>query len=261
LLLANLGKMCQGVVQLFHHGRACAFLRAENGRSAAQSAQGVVYINSQFKHNIVQAGVQPGSIDRCQVGQRGSARCQGLALLVKQLATQGLKNAYACIVGGTAAQTNDNFPGALIQRCHNKLTNPVRSGRQRITLRAGNLLQPCSFSHFNEGYVFGQQSPTGCDGFTVGVLYVFTYTPATGRGKNGIQRTFATIGHRYAPYLCLWYDIEYAARNSCCHPAGAKAFFERVGRYNNTHGSAAFDHITRLAAMKRFDVVDQLIGQ
>ena len=139
------------MVQRFDHFRRRPFLRAENTGSALPAHQRVADVAGHVETAFLQPSVQPADIDFGQLRQSRATASQLPAVGIFQPDAQRLQHSRAAIVGGAAAQPDDEMAHAFVQRRQNQFAYAVSRGNQGIALFRRHLFQTAGGSDFDEG--------------------------------------------------------------------------------------------------------------
>ncbi len=130
----------QRAVQLLHQLRRRAFLRAEDSRRAVAAGQRIGDVARHFETALPHARVQPADINFGQPPQRAAAEADVVLLRIQQPRAQRLHHARAAVVGGAAADADNDMPDAFVQRALDQLAGAERGRGQGIALSGGHQL-------------------------------------------------------------------------------------------------------------------------
>jgi len=192
----------QGGVQLRHLGRAGAFLRCKHRAGAARAAQRVIHIAGDIHLHAGQRRLHGRQIQRGQLRQRRAAGRQRLAVRIQQARAQRLQHAGAAVLGGAAAQAQQDAPRALRQRGGDQLAHAVGAGAQGVALAARNPHQAGGLGHFNQGrFTVAQHGKTRIDRRAQRAAHGVAQQLAASGADQRIQRAFAAVGQRQAHTL------------------------------------------------------------
>ncbi|MNT50455.1 hypothetical protein D3C72_1873750 [compost metagenome] len=131
-----------------------------------------------------------------------------MPLHVEQAHAQRLQRTGTPVVGGTAADGQDDAPGTGIQRGTHQLPGAEGAADARITLLQRHQLQTAGFCHLNDrGVAFGQPTPMGLDRLAQWSLHPSAAQLASAGGENRLDRAFTAVGHRAFDQLRIRPDI------------------------------------------------------
>lgn len=232
---ADVGKTFQRLVQLMHLCGRRVFLRTEYVRRALRTAEWIVHVAGHVDARAGQPGVESLDIDGGDPRQRAAARRQAVPLGVQQPRAQRGQHAGAGVVGGGAAQAQDDVTRAGVECSQDQLAHAVAAGAHRVSARRRDQLQAGSGGHFDDGRAVRQHAPDRVDLVAQRIVHGLHARFARGRGEHRLDRALAAIGHGHADSL--------RAGNSGFHAAGdglgrgwrGNAFLERVGCDDDFH--------------------------
>ncbi|MNF88312.1 hypothetical protein D3C84_708040 [compost metagenome] len=171
---------------------------------------------------------------------------------IEQAQTQCPQHATASIVGGTAADGQNDSPCACIKGGSDQLSGAECAAATGIALRQAEQLQATGLGHLDDRRAaLGQPAPARLNRFYQRALYLLTAQFTAAGGDDRFHRTFATIGHRALEQLRLRPDLSQAQGDSIGHPFGAEAVLERVGGDDDFHGDSPGPDRCMLTARQR----------
>ena len=226
-------------VKLLHHFGSGAFLRTVDGGSSARPTEGIVDIGSECHFKIGQPRVHCGDINALQSGQHRATEGHVFAISIKEPGAERLCHAGTTVIGGTAADADNQLSAAVVERSANQLASAAGGGDKRIALLRGHQRQAGSGSHLNHGGgVIAQNSPVSVHPFfqRSGDLCGHHFT--AGSIDQGLHRAFTAVGH--------WFQYRFCIRHNALHPflngprhfqRGEVSFKSLRGNYN-LHGIA-----------------------
>ena len=140
-----------------------AFLRTEYVRRALRTAERIVHVAGHVDARAGQPGVESMDIDGGDPRQRAAAGRQAVSFGVQQPRAQRGQHACAGVVGGGAAQAQDDVARAGVERGQDQLAHAVAAGAHRISARRRDQLQAGSGGHFDDGRAVRQHAPDRVD--------------------------------------------------------------------------------------------------
>ncbi len=129
-------------IELRHHLRRRSLLRPEHRRGALFAAQRVIDVAGGGHAHPLPTRIQPGEIEMRQLRQRRSARRQRPACLIQQLHAQRLHHPGTAVVGGAAADAENDRLHAAFQRRQHQFAGAVTGGDARIAPAGRRQVQP-----------------------------------------------------------------------------------------------------------------------
>ena len=208
----------QRAVQLLHQLRRRAFLRTEDSRRAVAAGQRISHVARHFETALPHARVQSADINFCQPRQRAAAEADLVLLFVQQPRAQRLHHARAAVVGGAAADADNDMPDALVQRALDQLAGAERSGGQGIALRGGHQLQPAGGRHFDKGGAcVAGEAVEGVYRRAERSGYAQVDDTPRRRRHHRLNRAFAAVGNRYLHVSGVRKNLAEARFNRGCH--------------------------------------------
>ena len=190
--------MLQARIQRLHHFGRGAFLRPEHRRCAFFAAQRIIHIAGHHDFHAGQALIQAAKVDGGQILQTAAAGTDGLLVCIEQQSAQRLQHAGAAVIGGAAADADNDFFYAFIERGQNQLARAVAGGVQRIAFFRRHQMQAGCGGHFDNGgapvareaefrsYLVAQRRAHFC-----------AYQSAFGGIHQRLHRALAAVGHRH----------------------------------------------------------------
>ena len=122
----------QSLVELFDHGRRRAFLWSEDCGCAVGAGQRVGDVAGQDDRRARDTRVEAGAIDADEVGERRSPDRQIATVGVEQSDAESLGHAGAAVIGGAAAESDDDAFRAMVERVEDQFSDAARGGVQRV---------------------------------------------------------------------------------------------------------------------------------
>ncbi len=141
--------MCQVAIQQGDHLRGGSFLRPEDGGCAFGAAQRAGHIAGHLNVDTGQPAVQRGDINMMQRAQRAASRWQPVALAIEKADTQRLRHPRTAVVGGAAAQPENDFFNAAIEAGQDQLSGAPAGGQQRIAGVLIHIMNAAGRGHLN----------------------------------------------------------------------------------------------------------------
>src|SRR5690606_36783779 len=123
-----------------------------------------------------------------------AAASQRTAPGVQQPCPQRLQKPRTAVVGGTAADPQDDPPGTGLQLCQYQLAGTEGGGYQGIALRRGDPVQAAGCGHLDTCLAVAQPAPVRLYQFTQGTAYRFIPALPRGSGKQGFDSPLTPIG-------------------------------------------------------------------
>ena len=199
--LKNAVQMTKAVVQPGSHIVVRALLGTEHPCCAVGAAEGILHVAHDGDTDVFQQAAAFRGINMGDVRQRTAHRNKGISLRIVEAGAQGRGTAAAAVVGGAAAQAQQDIRAALLHRVPDKLAHAVGGGglwvpplpRQRQSGGGG---------HFDDGKrVFSGVDRLNClpEGVGDGDCHRL--------GLESLQKTghsaFSSIGHREGHQLAV----------------------------------------------------------
>ena len=211
-------------------------MRAKDGRCTALASQRVVHVARHFDLAFGKALVQASHVDAGQQRQRRTAARQFNALRIQQLHAQRLQHASAAVIGGAAANAQNQVAGTRIQRSDDQLTRAVAGGDVGIALCGWHQGQTAGRSHFDHGgAAVARQAVEAGDALAQRVRH-FDFNLAALRGfDHGLHRAFAAIGHGHFDVLGVRKDFLESQLDLRGHFQRGQAFLVGIGGDHNFH--------------------------
>ena len=148
--------------------------------------------------------MQPGQVDAFQPGQSRPARRQFVPVGVQKPDAQGGGHPRAAVVGGAAAQADDEAGKAPFQRLPQQFAGAVGGGGQRVAAALGDEGQPGGTGHFdNRRFAVAHHAPAGFQGLAQWPGHLAGEHLPAGAFHQGVQRAVAPVGHRRQHYCGL----------------------------------------------------------
>ena len=237
-VFANDGRIVgQGRIQDGHHGRVCALLRSEDGRGSFGAGQGVGHIRGQTNAGAGQAGIQSGDVNPVQPGQCCSSLGQFISFSIQQPGAQGLGHAGAAVVGGRAAEADDDLLCALVQGLADQLARAIGGGHQWVAGLLIDELDAAGCSHLDgRCTAIAQNAVASGDGQAQRPGGPGLDHAASGGIDQGLDRALAAIGHGHKDHFGLQGALSQSAFYSVCGLLGGQAALEGVGCNDDFHG-------------------------
>ena len=234
---AAVGEVGEGSVELRHLRGVGAFLRAEHRRGAVRSAQRVVDVAGDLDGHPGEARVEAAGVDARQLRQRRTARRQRAAGGVFQVHAEGAQHAAAGVVGGAAAEAEDDAHGAGVQRGADQLAGAVAAGAQHVALGRRHPLQAAGRGHLDQrAALAGQPAPVRQQRRAERAAHPALALLAAGGREQRRHGAFAAVGHRPAQQLGLRPHLAQAGGDDGGDFGSAEAFLERIWGDDDFHG-------------------------
>ena len=190
--------MVQARIQRLHHFGRGAFLRPEHGRCAFFAAHWVIHIAGHHDFHAGQALIQAAKVDCGQILQTAAAGTDGLMLRIQQQSAQRLQHAGTAVVGGAAADADNDFFHALGQRGQNQFAGAVACGAQRVARFGRHQMQARCGGHFdNGGAPVAREAEFSLHFVAQRRAHFCAYQSAFGGIHQRLHRALAAIGHRH----------------------------------------------------------------
>ncbi|MNS92623.1 hypothetical protein D3C72_1267660 [compost metagenome] len=225
--LDAVGVVGQIGVQLGHHLGGRPLLRAEHGGGAFRAAQRVVHVTGHLDDQLAQAGIQPAQIDARQLTQGPTAQGNRAAIGLEQLAAERLDHAGTAVVGGTAADAEDEVSDPHLQRGQDQLASAEAGGEQRIALLRCHQMDTGGRRHLDDGTLaITQQADETLHLVAKGRGHLDRQYVTTGGIHQGLHRALAAIGHGQFDIGGIRQHLFETSLDGICHRHGAQTLLE-----------------------------------
>ncbi len=202
-------------------------MRPKHRRRALLTAQRVIDVAGGGHADLREARVECREIKPFQPGQRRTAGCQLTPFAIEKPRAQRLHHARAAIVGGAAADADDNRLHAPLQRREDKLAGAVTRGDARIALRGWHQMQTGSRRHFHHRrFTVAQQAEKTVDFVAERRGHRRGDDLPAGRGDHRLDGAFAAVRHRHTDVVRLRVDLTKARFDSLRDIHCAQAFLK-----------------------------------
>lgn len=228
------GVICHARLQGREHVRQDAFLRPVDAGGAVLAQKGVGHVAQHLDFDLAQAGRKSGEIYARNADQIRAAAGQSCAGLVKKARTQGAQHAHAAVVGGAAADAQQDFLRPGVQRGQNQLAGSGAAGGQGVeALDAGKAR---GLRHFQRRRAFAvQEGIGGLDGFAQGRVHARKAPRSTQGGQKRLHSALASVGDGDAHALRLRKMRKRRRLQKPRHARGVQRTFERIRRKDKLH--------------------------
>ena len=137
------------------------------------------------------------SLDALERGKRASAGGDLNSVAIEQSVAQRLGETRAAVVGGAAADSDDDAPGARIESRAQQLTGTERRRSQRISAVRGHQHQAGGLRHLDDGRVaIAEEAVTCGEALAERPGDRELANPSAGGGDQRIDGSLAAVGHR-----------------------------------------------------------------
>ena len=229
----------QSLVELFDHGRRRAFLWSEDCGCAVGAGQRVGDVAGQYNRRARNARVETGAIDAVEVGERRSPARQVATVGVEQSDAESLGHACAAVIGGAAAESDDDAFRAMVERIEDQFSDAARGGVQRVG-RGADEVQSRGFGHFDDGRrAIAEDAVCGGDRFAQWSGDAGRDQAAAGGVDQGVDRAFTAVRHGNGDDVGIGGHAPHAAFDGTRGLSRGQAAFERIGRNDDLHSSHA----------------------
>ena len=155
---------------------------------------------------------------------------------VEKTHPQRLQQPHTRIIGGTAAQPEDDARGTRVKRLTDQLTGAETTGQARVTLLTRHPMQTAGCGHFDHRRALPQPAPVRLDRRPHGATHLAFTALTPDSSQYGIDRTLAAIGHGPQQTLGLGKNLLPTAGDGSGHVGRAKALLEGIRSNDDFHG-------------------------
>ena len=206
------------------------------GPKTADAGQRVGDVAGQYNRRARNARVETGAIDAVEVGERRSPARQVATVGVEQSDAESLGHACAAVIGGAAAESDDDAFRAMVERVENQFADAARGGVQRVG-RGADEVQSRGFGHFDDGRrAIAEDAICGGDRFTQWSGDTDRDQATAGGVDQGADRAFAAVRHGDGDDVDVGSRAPHAAFDGVRSLPRGQAAFERIGRDDDLHG-------------------------
>ena len=197
-------------------------------------------VAGQYNRRARNARVETGAIDAVEVGERRSPDRQIATVGVEQSDAESLGHAGAAVIGGAAAESDDDAFRAMVERIEDQFSDAARGGAQRVG-RGADEVQSRGFGHLDDGRrAIAEDAICGGDRFTQWSGDTDRDQATAGGVDQSADRAFAAIRHGDGDDVGVGSRAPHAAFDGVRSLPRGQAAFERIGRDDDLHGLASF---------------------
>ena len=238
VLFNDAGEVGEGCIEFGDDAGGGAFLGAEDGGCAGGAAEGVGDVGGADDGGRSQVGVDGGAVDGREAGEGRAAGGEGLAGLVEETDTEGGGHAGAGVVGGAAAEADNDAGVAEVEGFLDDFAGAAGGGGAGIAAFGRDEGEAGGAGHFDHGgYAVAHDAPEGFDGLTQGAGNDAAAHFAAGGVDQGFQGAVAAVGHWNEDGFSVGGSAEDAALDGLGGLQGVEAAFETLGGDYDFHGS------------------------
>ena len=223
-------QMGERLIQLLHHGGICAFLWAKHRCRAPRSAERVINVTHDFYGNPTEPLLRPGAVNGGNFRQRRAHGHKGLPPGVIELDPQRGSRPAAPVVGGTAAQTEYQMPGAVLHRMEKQLPHAVGGGTGGVQPVARHGQPRCS-RHFHHCRV-ADSTVKRRSRLSPGPRGFYGHAGPAHSLQEAIHGPLPAVGHRQADHLAAREKCGNAIRRNLCNGPAVQGTLEGIGNHN-----------------------------
>ena len=184
----------------------------------------------------VTRGSRTGAIDAVEVGERRSPARQVATVGVEQSDAESLGHAGAAVIGGAAAESDDDAFRAMVERVEDQFADAARGGAQRVG-RGADEMQSRGFGHLDDGRrAIAEDAVCGGDRFVQWSGDTDRDQATAGGVDQGADRAFAAVCHGNGDDVGIGGHAPHAAFDGVRSLPRGQAALERIGRDDDLHG-------------------------
>ncbi len=172
-------------------------MRAKHRRGAFRAAERVVHIARYLDNQLTQTRIQTAQIDGRELTETCATQSNRRTIRFEQLAAERLDHASTAVIGGAAADTENEVLHPHLQRGQDQLAGAEAGGEQRIALLGRHQMDAGGGGHLDDGALaITQQADEALHLVAKRRGHFDRQDAATGGINQRLHRTFTAIGHR-----------------------------------------------------------------
>ena len=203
-----------------------ALLGAVHRRRAARAEQRIIHIARTGDGQIKRHSRRQHARDRTHIR---SDRFHTFSIRIQKPKADCRRHADTHIVGGAAADAQQNFPRAARTRVQQHFAHAIRGCVQRIA-RAAQQRKPRRLRHFDYRRTGGQHSIARAHGFAQRPRYGDFHHFAAQQAHEAIRDSLAAIRHGQQAHIRAGIDFQNRVARDFAHLICIQRALERIGR-------------------------------
>ena len=230
------GIISQPFVHLQDHSGSSALLRSVDGGTSLLSAERVGDIAGYAESTFLEFGKHMIRSDGFQILQSFGSEADLISVFIQKAKAKCLQHSDTAVIGGTATDTDNKMPAAVLDCIFDDFAYTVSGGVQRILFLSADLGNPGGTGHFNDcgmGLVDDAvRTDNGVTGRTCDLHLCHTAVTAVYQSIDG---ALPAVRQRTDGNMCIFintFDPRGGAQ-TCLH--GGHTSFEGIDSYYYIH--------------------------